>query len=50
MRVLRLREINEICSFPRTEIVNYFEPGKLPNSLILCDMTTRNKKFMNNPG
>ncbi len=34
----------------RAGIVNYFEPEELYNSLILCDMTIRNRKFMNYPG
>ncbi len=28
---------------------NYFEPVELYNSLILCDIMTHNRKFMNNP-
>ncbi len=29
---------------------NYFEPEQRYNSLILCDMATRSRKFINNAG
>ncbi len=34
----------------RAEIVNYFEPVELYNSLKISDMLARNKKFVNNSG